>query len=334
MRREIHDQPEAVARVLESERAAAWDIGRRLRRADVRFVLLAARGTSDHAAILGKYVLGCKLGVPAGLAAPSITTLYRSRLRLAGAAAIGVSQSGRSPDIVEFMRHAARAGALTVAITNDPASPLARAAAFGLFLRAGPERSVAATKTFTTQLACLYLLAAGWAGGRRAEEMLRELARAPEALARALALEGGIAAAMRRARGVERCVVIGRGYPFPVALETALKLKEAAGVFAEGASAADFLHGPIAMAPRQAGRAFKALLLLSRGPGGGSMRRVGLRLRAAGVDTMALGPDPTPDWLSPFPLAARGQLAALHLALARGLDPDRPAGLSKVTRVR
>lgn len=334
MRSEILEQPEAVARVLERERRAAWDLGRKLREEDIRFAVLAARGSSDHAAILGKYVLGVKLGVPAALAAPSIATLYKSRLALAGSVVVGVSQSGRSPDIVEFVSAAGRSGAVTVAVTNDPSSPLARAARHSLFLHAGRERSIAATKTFTTQLACLYLLAAGWAGGRRGRGMLRELASAPEALSRALQAEPAIESRMRRLKDVERCVVIGRGYPFPVALETALKLKEAAGVFAEGASAADFLHGPIAMVPRQAGRTFRAFLLLSRGPGLESIRRVERRLKAAGVSSLRFGPDPVPDWLSPFGLAAAGQLAALHLARAKGLDPDRPAGLSKVTRVR
>jgi glucosamine--fructose-6-phosphate aminotransferase (isomerizing) len=146
--------------------------------------------------------------------------------------------------------------------------------------------------------------------------------------------EPSIGRSMKALRGLERCVVIGRGFPFPAALETALKLKEAAGVFAEGASAADFLHGPIAMAGRQAGRTFRAVILRSRGPGMESIRRVERRLSAAGVSSVAFGPDPVPDWIAPFPLAARGQLAALRLALAKGLDPDRPAGLSKVTRVR
>jgi glucosamine--fructose-6-phosphate aminotransferase (isomerizing) len=282
---EILEQPEAVARVIERGRKDAWEIGRRLRKAGARFAMLAARGSSDHAAILGKYALGVHLGIPAGLAAPSIATLYKSRLKLKGAAVIGVSQSGRSPDIVEFLEAASRAGAFTVAITNDPSSPLARAARHALFLHAGEERSVAATKTFTTQVACLYLLAAGWAGGRRGGELLAELSAAPEALQRALADGPDIEESMKPLRGLERCVVIGRGFPFPAALESALKLKETAGVFAEGASAADFLHGPIAMAGPQAGAAFRALLLLSRGPGIDSIKRVESRLKAAGVSS-------------------------------------------------
>ena len=332
MRREILEQPEVAARVLERQWGAASRLGRELRRRDVRFAVLAARGTSDHAATLGKYVFGCELGVPAALAAPSIATLYKSRLRLKGAAVIGVSQSGRSPDIVEFLRQAARRGAITIGITNDPASPIARAARHCLFLEAGPERSVAATKTFTAELLCLYLLAAGWAERRRGAQLLMDLGKVPDAIRNALGREERIAAEAAKARRVERCVVIGRGYAYPVALETALKLKEAAGVFAEGASAADFLHGPIGMARRQAGGRFRALLLFSRGPGLPSMRRVERRLSRAGAAVLRLGPPAVPDRLSPFPLAVWGQLAAYHLALAKGRDPDRPEGLTKITK--
>jgi len=334
MRREILEQPDVAARVMERQWGAASRLGRELRRRDVRFAVLAARGTSDHAATLGKYVFGCELGVPAALAAPSIATLYGRPLRLEGAAVFGISQSGRSPDIVEFVRQAARRGAITIGITNDRSSPLARAARHCLFLEAGPERSVAATKTFTAELACLYLLAAGWLGGRRGADLLMDLGKVPEVLRDALTLEERIAAGAARARLVERCAVIARGFAYPVALETALKLKEAAGVFAEGASAADFLHGPIGMARRQAGRRFRAVLLLSRGPGLSSMRRVERRLSRAGAGLLKLGPPAVPDRMSPFPLAVWGQLAAYHLALEKGRDPDKPEGLTKITRTR
>lgn len=334
MRAEIGEQPEVVARVLEYERPSAERLAAELRRRKVRFAVLAARGTSDHAATVGKYLFGCELGVPAALAAPSIATLYRRPLRLEGTVVFGVSQSGRSIDILEYLRAARRAGAVTVAVTNDPDSPMSRAAAHLLQLRAGPERSVAATKTFTAQLAALYLLAACWRGGRRGAELLSLAKTAPRAMRAALAREGDVREAMRRARSLERCAVIGRGFVYPVALETALKLKEAAGVFAEGASAADFLHGPIAMARSQADARFRALLMLSRGPGLLSTRRVEKRLAQAGVKTLRFGPPSCPDLLAPFPLAVLGQLAALHLALLKGRNPDLPDGLSKVTKTR
>lgn len=334
MRAEIFEQPDVLARVLREELSPAGEIARELRRRGVRFAVLAARGTSDHAAILGKYIFGCELGVPAALAAPSIATLYGSRLKLAGSAVFGVSQSGRSPDIVEYVRAASRAGAVTVAVTNDPASPLAKAARHRLFLNAGPEISVAATKTFTSELACLYLLAALWKGGRAGRTMLDSLQRLPALASRALAQDGAVASDMARCRRMERCAVIGRGFPFPVALETALKLKEAAGIFAEGASAADFLHGPIGMAKHQAGPGFRAILLMSKGPGLASLRTVEEKLSAAKVGVLRLGPPDCPDMLSPIPLAVCGQLAAYHLALLKGHDPDHPAGLRKITHTR
>ena len=231
MRREIFEQPETVARLIDRETTRAFRLGAELRRRQVRFALLAARGTSDHAATVGKYLFGCRLGVAAGLAAPSIVTLYKSRLKLQGALVIGISQSGRSPDIVEVLRQARRSGALTLALTNDASSPLAAAARHTLPLHAGPERSVAATKTFTAQLAGLYLLAAGWQGGRGGEELLAKLREVPEELVDALGLDEDIAARMGHNLALERCVVIGRGFAYPVALETALKLKEAAGAF-------------------------------------------------------------------------------------------------------
>ncbi|MFA6092366.1 MAG: SIS domain-containing protein [Elusimicrobiota bacterium] len=334
MRSEIFEQAEVVARVIDLERRTAQALAAQLRRRKVRFAVLAARGTSDHAATLGKYVLGCSLGVPAALAAPSITTLYHRPLDLKGVLVVGISQSGRSTDILEYLRAASRAGAITAAVTNDRSSPIARAAEHGFFLHAGLERSVAATKTFTAQAACLYLLAAAWLGGREGARMERGLDAVPRLIEAALGREEEVRSWMKERRGLERCVVIGRGFSYPVALETALKLKEAAGVFAEGASAADFLHGPIAMARRQACDRLRAFLMWSKGAGLSSLRRVEKRLAAAGAAPLRLDVPDAEELFSPFPLAVLGQCAALHLALLKGRDPDKPEGLSKVTRTR
>jgi len=333
MRQEMFEQPEVLANLIEREWPVVRELGAELRRAKPAFALLVARGSSDHAAILGKYVLECTLRMPIALAAPSVETLYGKSLKLKGVPVFGISQSGRSPDIVEYVREAKRAGAMTIAITNDPGSPLAEAAGRCIELHAGSEFLVA-TKTFTTQAACFYLLAAGWLGGGQGEALLKGLRNVPKAVVSALRRDAGIRYKMNQLRGIDRCSIIGRGFPFPVALEGALKFKEAAGLFTEGASAADYLHGPIAMAERQSGKGFAAFLLKSRGPGLSSMLRVERQLKRAKVATWSLGPDPVPDMFSPFPLAVYVQLAAYHLAMIRGLDPDRPAGLHKVTHVR
>ena len=342
MRAEIGEQPDVVARVVEREAKTAARLGEELRRRGVTLAVLAARGSSDHAAAVGKYLIEWACAVPAALAAPSMATLYATRLKLSGAAVIGVSQSGRSPDVVEYMRMARRAGALTIAITNESRSPLARAADETLLCHAGPERSVAATKTFAAQVAALALIAGAWGQGPRGEGILRGLRRAP-ALLRRVVRRGKLSAELaRRLAAAERCIVLARGFAYPAALETGLKLKESAALAAEGASAADYLHGPVAAA----GPGLAALLFGPRGPGLTSLRSAAGKLRAAGAEVLAVTADRAvraeadyscdaaggwPEPLSPLPFAALGQMTAYELALLKGLDPDHPVGLRKVT---
>ena len=187
MRHEIFEQPQVIARLLEREGPAIHALARRWRKRPPRLVVLAARGSSDNAALYARYLIEILLGIPVSLAAPSVRTLYAARLHLGGALVICLSQSGRSPDIVEFMRSAADGGARTIAITNDPRSPLARASDDVLLLHAGPERSVAATKTYTAQLTVLSLLVASAAGRRTLIDAHRML---PDLMARALEVDG------------------------------------------------------------------------------------------------------------------------------------------------
>ena len=342
MRSEIAEQPHVLARVVARESKAAGRIGEELRRRGVSFAVLAARGSSDHAAVVGKYLVEWAAGVPVALAAPSIATLYRTRLALSGGAVIGVSQSGRSPDVVEYLRMARRAGAVTIAVTNDARSPLAQAADETLLCHARKERSVAATKTFTAQVAALATLAGAWAGGRRGAVLLDGLRRAPALLRRTVASREPARALARHLAAAERCVVLARGFAYPAALEAALKLKESAALAAEGASAADYLHGPVAAA----GPGLAALLMAPRGPGLASVRTIGAKLRAAGAEILVVSADAAlkrsaayscdaaAGWIEPLsalPLAVVGQMTAYELALLKGLDPDKPAGLRKVT---
>jgi len=342
MRQEIAEQPDAVARVCDLEGTAIAALGRRLRRTPPDLVVLAARGTSDNAALYGRYLIETVWGVPVSLAAPSVLTVYRARLRLRRALVIGLSQSGASPDIVEFLDAGRACGARTIAVTNQEDSPLARAAHDTVLLHAGPERSVAATKTYTAQLTALSLLTAEAAANRR---LLRAHGDLPRLLAGALGADDRVRTVAGRWRRIVECVVTSRGYNYATAREAALKLKETCYVAAEPISAVDLLHGPIAVIARgfpvliaaPPGRVLAGLASLA-----GRLRdrhaqtvicssdRTVLRLAALPVEVPA-----TPDErLSPHVYAIPMQLLAYHLARARGLDPDHPRGLRKITRAR
>ena len=342
MRREIAEQPDAVARLCDVEGGAIAALGRRLRRAPPRLVVLAARGTSDNAALYGRYLIETAWGLPVSLAAPSVLTVYHARLRLRGAAVIGLSQSGASPDIVEFLEAARACGARTIAVTNLEGSPLARAAHDTVLLRAGPERSVAATKTYTAQLTALSLLVAAAAGDRRLAGAHRDL---PRRIADALGADDRAREAARRWRRIVECVVTSRGYNYAMAREAALKLKETCYVQAEPISAVDLLHGPIAVIDR----GFPVLLAAPPGRVLPGLAALAARLKARRAQTVVCSSHPTmlhlaalpvkvpatPDErLSPHVYAVPMQLLAYHLARARGHDPDHPRGLRKVTRAR
>jgi glucosamine--fructose-6-phosphate aminotransferase (isomerizing) len=299
--------------------------------------VLAARGSSDHAAIFGKYLLETQAGLVASLAAPSVYSVYDRSPDVRDALAIGISQSGQSPDIVSAIDGARRAGALALAVTNDEASPLAGVADLVLPLRVGPERSIAATKTFTAELLALWLLVGAITGADPGparglgEEVARALAAAERTLAGLSLGDAGSAV-----------VVVGRGYSFPIALETALKLREVGVRNAQGFSAADLLHGHIAAV--HAGMA--AVLLGAAGPTLPSLLDCATALRARGARTVAIGDAAefrqladlavparaATESLTAIPFAVVGQWLTLQDAVARGLDPDRPPGLAKIVR--
>jgi glucosamine--fructose-6-phosphate aminotransferase (isomerizing) len=336
LRDEIGEQPHAVARVLAREGRRTAALAARLAKADLSWVLVAARGTSDNAARYAQYAFGIVHRLPVALAAPSLVTLYGRPPRVKGALVIGISQSGRSPDVVETVAAARRAGAPTLAIVNDAASPLARAAEWVLPLHAGVERSVAATKTYTAQLAAVALLVLSM-GGRKKD--LAALEAIPGRMAEALGVEPGAEAVAGSLAHAQRAVVIGRGLHYPTACEIALKLKELALLLAEPYSAADFQHGPIAMAERD------LPVVLVSPPGSRPAREVealGRELRRRGSPVLAIGPRRSgalgvprvPELLAPLVSILPGQLLAFHAARARGLDPDSPRGIRKITETR
>ncbi len=336
---EIYSQPEVVARLLERETAHAGQIVCQL--PDFEYIQIAARGTSDYAATYATYALASLAGYPVSLATPSLHTIYHAPPRLRGALVVGISQSGQSPDIVAVLEEGRRQGRPTLAITNDGSSPLAAAADHVIELHAGPERSVAATKTYTAQLAVLALLAATWNGD---SQKLAALQGMPEAIAKTLAGAGAaVSQRAERYRYMRQCVVIGRGYNYATAFELALKLKELDYVMSTAYSSADFRHGPIATVEED----LPVILVMPAGAVLEDMLGMAKDLRERGAELIAISDAeearplartllplaaPSPEWLSPITAILPGQLLALHLALAKGLDPDTPRGLQKVTR--
>ncbi|MBV9256708.1 MAG: SIS domain-containing protein [Ktedonobacteraceae bacterium] len=338
LQQEIESQPEVIARLLEREMGHIQQIAAQLPPFD--YALIAARGSSDHAATYAKYAWTTLAGYPVALAAPSLLTLYQTRMRLASALVIGISQSGQSPDIIAVLEEGKRQGRPTLAITNDGTSPLAAVADSVIELHAGPEKSVAATKTYTAQLAVMAMFAAALSKNTRHMEELQQL---PTAIETTLQLSAPIAQYAERYRYMDRCITIGRGYNYATSFELALKLKELTYVMATAYSSADFRHGPIATIESglpvflvmPTGATFDDMLELAK-----DLRQRDAELLIVSESQQALSlartalptPSGVPEWLSPLIAIIPGQLVALHLALTKGLDPDIPRGLQKVTR--
>lgn len=342
LRQEIAEQPAVLARFASQEVPRVEAIARALRRSDITHVVLAARGTSDNAATYGRYLLESFLGWPVSLAAPSLYTLYRRPPRLAHALVVGISQSGAAADVTEVVAEGRRQGAVTLAITNVPDSPLAQAAQHVILCRAGPERSIAATKTYTSQLYAL-----GWLmAAVRDDPALREaLLALPEKMAEAVKAAEACAPQVDAYAAMERCAVVGRGYNYATAFEVALKLKELTYITAEPYSSADFRHGPIAMVEE----GFPILLIAPTGVVLPDLQDLAVELQRRRARLVILSDDAAmleradlrlglpggvPEWLSPVVAVVPGQVFACCLALAKGLDPDRPRGLRKVTVTR
>ncbi|MFJ8581619.1 SIS domain-containing protein [Micromonospora sp. NPDC093277] len=340
MAADIAEQPAGYDRLLSAEHAGAIaQVAAVIAERRPRHVVFTARGTSDHAALYAAYLTEIRLGLPAGLASPSTITVFGARPDLSDALVVGVSQSGGSPDLAEVLRVARASGALTLAVTNNPDSPLVRTAELSVDIAAGHERAVAATKTYTAELLALLMLVEGVRAGDGvlpAEER-EALARLPELAERTLS-DATPAQLAPRYRFAARLVTTGRGYAYPTAREAALKLMETSYLPALAFSGADLLHGPLAMTDPNV----PVLAVVGSGPGGQAMREVLPRLGERRADVVVVGsadveatarmPVPEVDeryapLLDILPL----QRLALALALTRGEDPDSPRGLKKVT---
>ncbi|MDV6012896.1 SIS domain-containing protein [Haloechinothrix sp. LS1_15] len=336
---EIREQPAVLERVLREGVSEAQAVAETVRELGPRFVLLAARGTSDHAALYAKYLIEITLGLPCGMASPSTLTAYAANPQMSGVLWIAVSQSGGSTDLIESTVAARRAGAVTLAVTNRPNSPLAESARLHLDIRAGQERAVAATKTYTASLLTLWQFVTGWRGeGTGAARALPELAAqvAEHAEVRPIA---------DRYRFVDKLVTTARGYAYPTAREAALKLMETSYLSAHAFSGADLLHGPLAMIDQDR----PVIAIIPEGVGGAAMRPVVDQLHQRGADLCVVGdtsvvagsdctiglPTGTDrgviEQLAPILQIIPLQRLAHTMAVARGYDPDAPRGLHKVT---
>jgi glucosamine--fructose-6-phosphate aminotransferase (isomerizing) len=342
MAADIAEQPAGYARLLDGENARAIaQVAARVVERRPRHVVFVGRGTSDHAALYGAYLTEIRLGIPVGLASPSTVTLYGARPDLSDALVVGVSQSGGSPDLTEVLRVARETGALTLAITNNPQSVLATTAELSLDVAAGHERAVAATKTYTAELLALLLLIEGIRGGGDGTLPAEERAALAElpALAEKTLADRSVDDLAQRYRFAQRMVTTGRGYAYPTARETALKLMETSYLPALAFSGADLLHGPLAMTDPDV----PVLAVVGGGPGGRAMSDVVHRLGERQADVVTIGPadvpgaagrlavPPVDERYTPLLDILPLQRLALSLALARGGDPDAPRGLKKVT---
>jgi glucosamine--fructose-6-phosphate aminotransferase (isomerizing) len=333
---EIREQPEVLERILNEGWTEVQSAARTLREEGLRWVMIAARGTSDNAALYAKYLFEALLGVPAALASPSAFTLYESRMNLEEVLVVGISQSGESQDVLETVRRSGELGASTLAVTNNEDSSMAEVAQHHFFLRAGKEESVAATKTYTAELLVLYLLVSALKGEVSLRDEVREL---PGLLRDALEAKWEGA---ERYRYAEYMVVTSRGYNLATAEEAALKLMETTYIVAQAFSAADLRHGPIAMI----GRDFPVVVVAPPGKVQQDLRSLAENLKERGAEFVAISgdnfilenasakfeiPAQCPEELSPILYAVPIQLFAENLARLKGLDPDSPRGLSKVT---
>ena len=338
LEQEIASQPSVVTRILELETEHIAKIVAQLPPFD--YALIAARGSSDHAATYAKYAWTSLAGYPVALAAPSLFTMYKTQVHLAGALVVGISQSGQSPDIIAVLEEGRRQGRPTLAITNDISSPLATIADHVIELHAGQEQSIAATKTYTAQLVVMAMFAAALSAKPHFMAALQQI---PSAMERTFKLNVRLSQDVERYRYMDRCIVIGRGFNYATSFELALKLKELTYLMVSAYSSADFRHGPIATIER----GLPVFLFMPTGATYDDMLDLALELQRQEAELLVISESERalslartalpictdiPEWLTPLIAIIPGQLFALHLALAKGLNPDIPRGLQKVTK--
>ena len=340
MEKEIFEQPSVLTAIRGENESELHRLTLALEEKKPSLVYFAARGTSDHASMYAGYLLGIYKGIPSALSLPSVVTLYDGMLCLKDALVIGVSQSGKAADVLDVIKRANRDGAITVAVTNDPASPMAQQAAFRLSCAAGEEVSVAATKTFTSQMYVLAMFVAQWS---RNSALCETLEKVPKALEVAIhCFSDQLERVIQRYRYMRDGFVLARGTSYPIALEAALKLQETNYVRMKGYAISDFYHGPLA----QIEQGTPVMLFAGKGPCYSNALEILQKLDEIGAEVILVSdnaeltagrdlsfsiPDLGSDAGSPFLFAAFAQMFACRLSMVKGLDPDAPRNLKKVT---
>lgn len=336
---EILEEPETIDNCISKNKQLITEIVENIRRSGIDMIMIAARGTSDHAAVYAKYVMETTLGIPVALAAPSVFTVYHGSLKLDKTLVIGISQSGKAVDVLEVIKSANLSGALTVSITNYPDSPLAMEARYHLDCSAGIEKSVAATKTFLAQITLLAALTAVWSGD---EQMFGKLCSLPKEIEQIIQTSDNMIEKVQRYRYMEECFVLARGVNYAIALESALKIQETCYVRAKAYATSDFYHGPYAMIES----GMPVVIFAPSGPSLNDVKEMILKLKDSGAELIIVSdieelraqgncsfsiPKAGDDVFSPFYNVVIAQIFACRLALAKGLNPDSPRCLSKVT---
>ena len=340
MWQEIMEQPEVTARCFQENEETIRKIVQLIRQRDIHAVVIAARGTSDHAAVYGKYVIESLTGCKVCLSAPSIFTMYRKTVDMSDSVVIGISQSGQAEDVAAVLSAANDQKAITIAVTNYKDSPLAKLAQHHLFCAAGVEKSVAATKTFTAEMMLMAMLAAEWAGDA---EMTQKLRLVPQKIAETLKTADDIRSIAQRYRFMNECFVLARGINYSIALEMSLKIQETNYIRAKAFANSDFQHGPIAMLQKD----MPVFIFAPSGASESDAEDLIDKINDAQADLLVISDDPSArakgscslsipsgndDYTSPFCNVAVAQMFACSLAVARGLNPDQPRMLHKVTR--
>lgn len=343
LKSEIFEQPSVLEGLLCKRMGVVQDIAKEINKAAIKYIFLAARGTSDNAGLYAKYLWGAFNQLPIALAAPSLFSLYAKPPSLQKAFVVAISQSGQSPDIVSVVTEGKRQGVPTLAITNDPGSPLAQAADYILDLECGPEIAVAATKTYTASLMSIAMLSVALRGDK---ELLIELKRVPELIQQVLGMDSEIQGIAERYRYMQQCVVLGRGYNYATAFEWSLKLKELAYIVAAPYSSSDFRHGPMAILSH----GFPVFVVAHTGDVFSDMMDLlTVLVEERDIELLAISnesrlleiaqkpirvPPNVSEWISPIVSIVPAQLFSYHLTQTKGLDTESPRGLHKVTRTR